>query len=274
MIPSGRFTQNAGGFGDKYVEGQNVANKTAVIGGETTAIAAPANLYSPIIFAGTPVDPIKAALTPSFVLWGDSIFFGFNEQNAYSADTTGNVGPGERLLAGSLGYGVANMAVSSTKGKDWVLMDLGNFPRSVAAVAGIGTHHVIELGINDLATNTAVQLQANIERLASFWVRRGRRVYGTTITPKSSSTDAWATTANQSADGSNAQRVAYNTTLRAGGVANLTGYFEFADQLESARNSGIWKAPGYTADGLHGTATAYAALATALTAAPPFGLVR
>ena len=274
VIPSGRFTQNAGGFGDKYLEGQSVANRTAIVGGETTAIGAPANLYSPIVVAGAPVDPIKAALTPSFVVWGDSLAFGFNEQNAYTADGVGDVGPLERWLAGSLGYGVVNMAVSSTKAKDWVLMDLGNFPRSVAAVSGMGSHHVIQLGINDLATSTAAQLQASIERLASFWVQRGRRVYGTTVTPKSSSTDAWATTGAQTTDASNGQRVAYNTTLRAGGVANLTGHVELADTLESARNSGVWKAPGYTADGLHGTATAYAALATALTAAPPFGLVR
>ena len=45
----------------------------------------------------------------------------------------------------------------------------------------------------------------------------------------------------------------------AAGVPNSVGYFEIADTLETSRNSGIWRSPGFTIDGLHPSPTGYAA---------------
>jgi lysophospholipase L1-like esterase len=41
--------------------------------------------------------------------------------------------------------------------------------------------------------------------------------------------------------------------------------FETADTVETTRNSGKWKSPGYTADGTHPSATGHAAMAGAVT---------
>lgn len=44
----------------------------------------------------------------------------------------------------------------------------------------------------------------------------------------------------------------------------LTSFFEIADTVESSRNSGRWKAPGYTADGIHPSAVGHAAMAAGI----------
>lgn len=101
-----------------------------------------------------------------------------------------------------------------------------------------------------------------------------------TVSPSTNSTDGWATVGNQSSNGSDAGRLAFNawvrdgapftaagavavvgsggTTVRLGdaghpctGVANPhPDFIDFADLVESARDSGRWKA-GWTSDGLH-----------------------
>lgn len=136
---------------------------------------------------------------------------------------------------------------------------------------------VCEYGRNDLEDGrTTAQLQAN---LITIWTARastGQRVLQTTITPRTTSTDSWATVSNQTVANVTyeSRRVQLNDWLRAGapmvsGVAAAPGtsgallagqanhplhtYWEIADEVETARNSGIWRA-GYTDDGLHPTA--------------------
>ena len=57
------------------------------------------------------------------------------------------------------------------------------------------------------------------------------------------------------------------TVLRAGAVGHpLAGYIEVADTVESARNSGLWKA-GYSGDGTHPNTVGATAIAAALPSA-------
>jgi len=44
----------------------------------------------------------------------------------------------------------------------------------------------------------------------------------------------------------------------------LAGFFEIGDLMETSRGSGIWKAPGYTADGVHPSQTAHQAMSTGI----------
>ncbi len=101
-------------------------------------------------------------------------------------------------------------------------------------------------------------------------------------TPYTNGTDAWATVANQTPNGSaETNRLDYNVWIRDGapidsttkapvaiGAAGLragqaghplAGYIDAADLGESARNSGKWKA-GYTSDGLHPNAVGAAGM--------------
>lgn len=153
--------------------------------------------------------------------------------------------------------------------------------RRLAACAGC-TDAIVQYGTNDFAgASTLAQVQAALITVWQRLVRMGMSVRQTTITPRTTSTDSWATTTNQTpvagftvgakreqfnewvrdgapilagvavATGSNA-----GGTLRAGTTGHpLVGYIEVADAVESARNSGLWKvtgsANGWTSDGIH-----------------------
>jgi hypothetical protein len=82
-------------------------------------------------------------------------------------------------------------------------------------------------------------------------------VWLATVAPRTTSTDNWATVANQTPVTGEAQRVAYNTSLRTSPPSWVAGIFDVAAQVESSLNSGAWKATGtafgYTADGIHET---------------------
>ena len=141
---------------------------------------------------------------------------------------------------------------------------------------GAFTDAIFEHGINDLsAGRTLAQIQADMIANWSWASNFGMRVYQTTITPKSTSTDGWTTTGGQTTVAFNSTRVSLNTWIRAGapilaGVAvaigtpnalvagqvghPLTGFFEIAWLAESTPDSGIWKA-NYSSDGTHPTST-------------------
>lgn len=109
-------------------------------------------------------------------------------------------------------------------------------------------------GINDiLAGTSAATCITNLSTFANFF--GGKPVYQSTLAPRSTSSDSWATTGNQTTNANNAARVTLNTAIRARLPAPFAGHIEVADQVESARDSGLWKvtgsANGYTTDGLH-----------------------
>lgn len=141
------------------------------------------------------------------------------------------------------------------------------------------THATVLYGTNDL--NNAITLAQVQAILVSIWKRLAARTikpYAVTIPPRTTSTDAFATTANQTATASNPTRIQINDWLRAGapltaaGVATTAGapgsivagqpghplvaysaaspIFDLADVVESARNSGVWKLNS-TGDGTH-----------------------
>lgn len=195
--------------------------------------------------------------SPSVLLLGDSRVVGYGDTSG-TADSFGWV---RRALDGNLPY--LNLGVSGTTaaGAD-ALSEL----RRRMALADLCTFDaaVVVFGVNDLTGgSTAAQVQARLTLLYGFLNARGLRVYGATVAPVTTSTDAWATTGNQTAVASNAERVLLNTWIRTT-PAPLTGYFDLADAVETARNSGIWKA-GHTADGTHENATGYAAEAAVVT---------
>jgi lysophospholipase L1-like esterase len=155
------------------------------------------------------------------------------------------------------------------------------------------TDVITNMGVNDLVAAASVAtVEQNMSTLWQNLSKFGARVWQTTITPKTSSTDTWATTGNQTAFANNSNRTTVNDWIRAGAPLNaslapvaigtagallagssghpLTGYFETADQVETARNSGIWKVGSvYTTDGngLHPSSTGAAAMAATINTA-------
>lgn len=160
------------------------------------------------------------------------------------------------------------------------------------------THAIVEYGTNDLGQpyaggatpNAAATLATYKARLLNLWglfSNSGLKTYQTTLTPGSTSTDGYATLANQTPQTYNPIRVLANdwfrdgapltgsvpadtgstdpTVVRVGQPGHpLKGIVEVADSVESSRNSGKWKSPNYTDDGSHPTATGTAAMASAV----------
>ena len=135
-----------------------------------------------------------------------------------------------------------------------------------------GSSHVaVALGTNDLLNNTRsyAQIVGDLTTIYRAVIAEGAKPVGVTVPPRSSSTDAWATAANQTVDrvpyqgGASSIRSQVNAWIRAGGGGLLSGFIELADVVETARDSGLWKA-GYTTDGTHPNATAHAAIAAAV----------
>ena len=166
--------------------------------------------------------------------------------------------------------------------------------RRIALIDGC-TAWMCNYGTNDMkggaSFNTLPIMQAMmIAAWTIAYQRLGVPGIQWTLGPYTTSTDTWATVANQTiqpaAGYSNPNRIAVNNWLRDGapmlnGVGVATGssavgtlragmaghplltYYDVADVVESARDSGVFKA-GYSFDGIHYSTAAYAAVATAV----------
>jgi hypothetical protein len=129
------------------------------------------------------------------------------------------------------------------------------------------TRYWIQLGVNDLGSGgrTPAQLLADNQTLAGY-AKPGALIDLSTLTPQSSSTDAWATQVNQTPTGGIADKNTYDDLVRAV-PAWVTGrIYDAADAAMTARNNEIWKTTGgaWTIDGTHPNSLAAAAIAAAL----------
>lgn len=113
-----------------------------------------------------------------------------------------------------------------------------------------GCNYVLsELGINGISsfstlTNSAVNLWSTLKTL-------GFKVYQTTLTPYTTSSDSWATAANQTPTVNEAARTNFNNIVRTNGFGLLDGYCDVEALASTNAGNGIVWRPNYTADGLH-----------------------
>lgn len=167
-----------------------------------------------------------------------------------------------------------------------------------------GNRVIVAYGNNDFYTTTnvtALQMQNTIIPIWRAFNQRGYKVWAVTVSPRTSSTDAWATSVNQTPIANGAARVTYNQWLRDGapidnnsqplttGVAPGPTVFrigstfhpvnapaaraviDIATAVETATDSGIWKnaANGnggpWTNDGIHPLALGHIAMAALIT---------
>lgn len=132
----------------------------------------------------------------------------------------------------------------------------GTIQALYADLAQYATDVVSCFGINDLNSISAAALQTNQGLIRAL--SPTLKFHATTLNPNTSptSSDNWATLANQIPAASNAQRVVYNTAVRLNGLGFDPG-FDCAAVGESSLNSGKWQVDGtafkYTGDGLHPT---------------------
>lgn len=248
--PLGVTTDNVTGEG---VATTDMTDSSTGIGASIT------KSYGPWAVVGTPRYPLGSNY-PRVLTLGDSRVAGFGDTSG-GRDAFGWV---RRALDGKASY--LNLGVSGSTAQ-------ANTPelmrRRLALADRCGSFDVaiVSAGINDLiAGASAATVQTRLQTIFDVLAVRGLRVYGATIPPVTTSSDSWATVGNQTPVASNAARITLNAWLRTT-PAPLSGVFEFADAVESARDSGLWKAPGYTADGTHEAATGYTAEAALVTLA-------
>lgn len=178
-----------------------------------------------------------------------------------------NYGYLSRFAGDILGTGYVKM----TRASDTMAQMLADYRRRLSYLSITNPSHVIQqMGSNDISNGGSFDTVK--ARLIETWAildSMGHKVIQTTYTPTTTSTDNWATVANQTVAASNPVRIAINDWIRTC-PGPLTGYLECSDQVETARNSGIWKVDGtankYTVDGLHLSPFAHLEVANSLDA--------
>ncbi len=205
-------------------------------------------MYRPLVIAAV-------SSRPAVLIYGDSKSIG---QGDLPESMMAGIGEIARSLANSTAYSIFGIGSET----------LQNLTSGASAATALTvrstlhkyfTHVVCQLGTNDIhaQARTAAQFLGD---MATFCGKFTIPVWWCTISPRSTSTDSWATVGNQTAHVNNAVRVAVNDAIRqsavvssAQGARKIAGFFEMADALESARNSGLFKADGgaWTGDGIH-----------------------
>lgn len=189
----------------------------------------------------TPYAIIGMSSRPAIWLAGDSRVWGNND--VYTGNRFSDLGTLARSIGPVLPYSSAGCPTESAQ------QAIAQSTRRVNLAKRFFTHVASGYGINDVNaySRTAAQTYADLKTLADLFYPLP--FFQGTLGPVTTSTDAWATTANQTVTASNPARVALNNLIREG--TYFAGVMEIADAVETSRDSGIYKAPSYTADGLH-----------------------
>lgn len=254
------LAQAVASYGDALALGTNVTDLTA--GGAVTNASSGGAMFFPLgILAST--------TQASALLIGDSRCMGQGD----TIDASGDTGLLARSIGASRGY--INCGIAGDRLTYWIASS--TLRRTLMQYV---THCVVQLGTNDASASqgnrTAAQMLADMNTLWTLAKNAGLRVFQTTIDPITTSTDSFATAANQAANANNAARVSVNTTLRTNALftygAVLDGVVDTADITESYRDSGLWITNGqasyFTGDGLHHSRNGYLAVQRSGVASP------
>lgn len=206
------------------------------------------------------------APTRAIVFVGDSISDGTADVQTPVPTDFGNGWVG-RCLAGPDGLPIGSSIKATCSGdRAQYRAAARTLSRNAYRQGNLG---VIALGVNDLAGGrTFAQLRSDVYGIAADMKADGiRKVCVATITPKTTSTDGWASAANQAYFSTAFQpddaRDQFNAQIKADASAkanNIDGVIDFAAAVEDAANPGKWK-PLHTADGTHPLATGHIAMA-------------
>jgi len=205
-----------------------------------------------------PLAIIGTTNTVSSLIIGDSITAGY-------LDTANDIDGRRGSIASSLGTTMAflNLGQSGEKANNF----LTNAPvRKKLVAAGYFSHLLCGYGFNDVFVSLDSKATL-IASLQAIWATApaGRKVFQTTVTPKTSSTDSWATTTNQTPAAGDAVRIAFNADVRSAAFTGMDGYWDVTAGIESAFESGkfiVTPTPPYTTDGVHPNVAGYDLIAS------------
>jgi hypothetical protein len=246
---------------------KNTVSATAMATGDATNVDKTTN--------GAVMATVGRVLTPSLIvaqtrrasilMVGDSINGGIGENTATDYH---DAGLGPRIYGSAFAYTQA-----STPGETAAAF-LTNSTKRRAHAAYV-SHVVCNYGRNDLSGGaTGAAVAALITQVAALFP--GKPFIQATCLPRTTSTDSWATTANQTTHTSNAERINFNRLVRARSIAGVSDIFDPCAALESGYESGLW-VPGRTTEGIHPNTQGYVDARTLLLGAaarmPQAGLI-
>jgi hypothetical protein len=215
----------------------------------TIAQSSTANCIRPTVIFGD----VAARNAKAYVLAGDSICWG--EGDVSTVDAKGGSGYLARALASKASY---VKICRQGQGLREVFAGTTRLQALLLALRGSYTDMVCQYGVNDLRLRGNVsELQTDMQAYLALYV--GVKTV-CTLPPRTSSTDSWVTTGNQTqqtAPWSLTNLTSYNDWVR-GLPTGVMRVADAADAVMSARNSGLWAAatPGLTTDGTHPTSVA------------------
>ncbi|WP_018502992.1 SGNH/GDSL hydrolase family protein [Parafrankia discariae] len=265
---SGHTTKVSAGEYEAHVAvgNNNVPDITTATASTVTGDGSPG--YAPVAILGVPAQ----ANTPVVYLCGDSIMNGTGDDFVLGSEFGGW---GVRLLtdnpAAPTRYLYAHLR--SARGSSRGMFQYGpGWQRRLALAAGC-THVIDNWATNDVAApRTFALMQADALARWTALARMGLIVYASTCVPRTTSTDSWATEANQTPAanfGPNSAWSAYNAWVRTV-PSPLTGVIDAAAATADVATGTVWRA-SYTADGTHPTAAAHIAIAQSVQAVRFFG---
>lgn len=242
-----------------YPDGRASGNlKTS---GSISADTVANNIWRPTAIMGV----LDAANCRGYVIHGDSIATGSGDTSLGAKGGTGFL---QRALDPMYPW-AALTTPGATEGSPLNnIPDMDKLRLLAAAMNSLGgvSHVITEGGTNDLSNGASLALISAVQRMySSLWA--GAKHIPCTFTPRSTSTDSWATTGNQTAftGGSYASVMpAYNAAVRSNSLGDVDGFIDAATAASTGTDTSIWKA-GYTSDGLHPNGTGHAAIAAAIT---------
>jgi hypothetical protein len=217
------------------------ANLTAPGSGAVTGGTGTGYAYGPTVVLGNGTRPRILGLA------SDSIFNGFSEDFRST-----NWGPVARACT--------DLAVPFVKlargGGTAVSFATPSTRRIRHPYTGGATDWVVQYGTNDVSLNSAGGVTALKDRLLNityYLLSQGaRRVHVATVPPRTTSTDAFATTAGQTpTSGSQVTYVAQMNQWLRTVPSPFYGCIDLAADVMSGPDSGLWLAPGGTSDGTH-----------------------
>lgn len=197
----------------------------------------------------SPIAIIAQTRERSFILLGDSIAAG-------NSDVWDGVGADTGILARSVGAFAPyiNVAVGADRMDYFVTEHAKRI-----ALADYCTDAIINYGVNDFTNSRSdAQMAADEQSIIGYFPANIDKKWITTITPVTTSTDSFATTANQTATATNSVRAVTNERRRLI-PSGFTGCIDTADLVEAGRGSGIWSVTDFvpTADGTHPNVRTY-----------------
>lgn len=229
------------GTADAFYDMMDLSSPVHQAGGSATV-----NFIGPSLITGD----VAATGAEAVLVVGDSLVYG--QGDVTSVGARGSSG----AYARKLDENGASYVKYAQKGATLQAYAAGvanvNYVEFMDLVRAATTHVVIQPGINDvrLARTQANVLADRATLVANF---PGKSLVQTTLTPRTSSTDAWATVANQTqqTDGNMAQWANINTAIRAAAGAGL---MEVANVVANTPGGTVWATPaGATPPVLDGT---------------------